>query len=197
MSDDQRCQYCDREMSCSAASYRENPFCRLCLHERVATAAAAQGPTRLVSVGDNYVMVMSRTATMTPDDLIAWTRARIEEEVQRRMRIEVERVLAAVEGPTMEAVDNVAREYLGGTKPPRKKPRWSKAARAEAGERTRRYWAERRKRNLAAGTPVTVMCDNGTRFETVTQRPPRQRRDGTWVVTTFAGRWLLSQVRVR
>jgi len=30
-----RCRYCGREMKCSALEYQENPFCIVCLPERV------------------------------------------------------------------------------------------------------------------------------------------------------------------
>jgi len=47
-----RCEYCRREMTTGAAAFRENPFCRECLHDRIAAAAIAQGPTELRFVGD-------------------------------------------------------------------------------------------------------------------------------------------------
>ena len=35
----QRCHYCEREMSCPSLEYEQNPFCTVCLNERVAKAA--------------------------------------------------------------------------------------------------------------------------------------------------------------
>ncbi len=57
----QRCQYCSREMRTSVEVYRENSFCRRCLNERIAIAAAAQGPTELRFVGD-YAIVVAKEA---------------------------------------------------------------------------------------------------------------------------------------
>ncbi len=34
-----RCRFCKREMLVSGAGYAENPFCRVCLPERIAIAA--------------------------------------------------------------------------------------------------------------------------------------------------------------
>jgi hypothetical protein len=58
------CRYCQREMGESAEAYRENPFCRLCLNERIAAASAAQGPTELHFVGE-YAMVIPTLQTLS------------------------------------------------------------------------------------------------------------------------------------
>ena len=34
----QRCRYCSREMNVSSPAYDENPFCAICLKERLSTA---------------------------------------------------------------------------------------------------------------------------------------------------------------
>ncbi len=54
-----RCRYCDRSMARkSDASYRENPFCKHCLHERIAKAAEEDAMTRgqfkLVHLGNGW-----------------------------------------------------------------------------------------------------------------------------------------------
>jgi hypothetical protein len=57
-----RCRYCQGGMGNSAEAYRENPFCRACLHERIDAAAAAQGPTQLVLVA-GYATVIPAPRT--------------------------------------------------------------------------------------------------------------------------------------
>jgi hypothetical protein len=59
---DRRCRYCQKEMREGAEAYRENPFCRLCLHERIDAACAAQGPAQLVLVGA-YAMIIPALRT--------------------------------------------------------------------------------------------------------------------------------------
>jgi len=38
-----RCRHCGREMSCEALAYDENPFCTMCLEERVSDASPRGG----------------------------------------------------------------------------------------------------------------------------------------------------------
>lgn len=57
-----RCRYCEREMRESAEVYRENPFCRLCVHERITAASAAQGQTQLHFVGE-YALIIPMLRT--------------------------------------------------------------------------------------------------------------------------------------
>ena len=38
-----RCLHCQREMQCSALEYDENPFCAVCLPERIAAATPPGG----------------------------------------------------------------------------------------------------------------------------------------------------------
>ena len=40
----QRCTYCRREMNAPALGFKENPFCGVCLHERMQQAAIAREP---------------------------------------------------------------------------------------------------------------------------------------------------------
>ena len=54
---DRECRYCQRAMRVSAEAYRENPFCRYCLHERMEAARSALGPSQLVLVGDHAVVI--------------------------------------------------------------------------------------------------------------------------------------------
>lgn len=55
-----KCRYCNQSMaSQSDASYRENPFCKHCLHERMAKAAEEDAMTRgqfkMVELGNGYI----------------------------------------------------------------------------------------------------------------------------------------------
>jgi hypothetical protein len=38
-----RCRYCKREMSCSSLEYEQNPFCTVCLPERIRKAKPRGG----------------------------------------------------------------------------------------------------------------------------------------------------------
>jgi hypothetical protein len=49
-----RCRYCGREMTCTGLEYQENPFCKICLPERVRNAAL-RGRIRWRTEGD-YVI---------------------------------------------------------------------------------------------------------------------------------------------
>jgi hypothetical protein len=49
-----RCRYCGREMFCSPLEYEQNPFCTVCLSERIDKATPAGG-VRWRSEG-NYVI---------------------------------------------------------------------------------------------------------------------------------------------
>jgi hypothetical protein len=39
----QRCRHCGREMFCPPLDYEQNPFCTVCLAERVAQASPSNG----------------------------------------------------------------------------------------------------------------------------------------------------------
>lgn len=52
-----RCQYCSREMKVSAAAHAENPFCRVCLPERVDRAGAGRRIDWKL-VGDYFVPML-------------------------------------------------------------------------------------------------------------------------------------------
>lgn len=39
-----RCRHCRREMTCEAPEYNQNPFCRICLPQRIAKEAGPQKP---------------------------------------------------------------------------------------------------------------------------------------------------------
>jgi hypothetical protein len=39
-----RCHHCQRVMECSSREYQENPFCRLCLNERLVKEAGSARP---------------------------------------------------------------------------------------------------------------------------------------------------------
>ncbi len=64
----QRCPYCDRPNRVSAACFAENPFCRLCLHERMDKAAKERGPVVAVLDGDYVTFVTAPSS----DDLPGW-----------------------------------------------------------------------------------------------------------------------------
>jgi hypothetical protein len=49
-----RCQYCDREMLCPPLEYEQNPFCTVCLTERIDKATPV-GAVRWRREG-NYVI---------------------------------------------------------------------------------------------------------------------------------------------
>lgn len=55
-----RCRFCRREMSCSALSYAENPFCTECFDERV-QATAPPEPVEWRLEGDYLKRVDLRT----------------------------------------------------------------------------------------------------------------------------------------
>jgi hypothetical protein len=38
-----RCRYCRREMSCPSLEYEQNPFCTVCLPERIGKATPRSG----------------------------------------------------------------------------------------------------------------------------------------------------------
>lgn len=52
-----RCQYCKRAMKCSPREFDENPFCRVCLKERLVKEA---GPSRPVWSAPNANKVRVR-----------------------------------------------------------------------------------------------------------------------------------------
>lgn len=47
-----RCKYCNREMK--ASGYNQNPFCQVCLPERIEKAKSEVGPGKLVPVNEKY-----------------------------------------------------------------------------------------------------------------------------------------------
>jgi hypothetical protein len=53
----QRCRYCRREMPCPPLEYEQNPFCTVCLTERIGQATPVGG-VRWRREG-NYVIVES------------------------------------------------------------------------------------------------------------------------------------------
>jgi len=48
----QRCNYCGREMAIDALSFLENPFCEICLPERMGLTDTFPGEVRWRVVGD-------------------------------------------------------------------------------------------------------------------------------------------------
>ena len=56
----QVCPCCKKENKTSAMSYRENPFCKQCLNERLATAREEMGLMEL-SVEGHYFKWLPRT----------------------------------------------------------------------------------------------------------------------------------------
>jgi hypothetical protein len=54
-----RCRYCQSDMtdSVSAQSYRENPYCALCVNDRLRAADEAMGPTKWVRIG-HYIKLV-------------------------------------------------------------------------------------------------------------------------------------------
>lgn len=61
----QRCKFCRREMNVSALGYQENPFCSLCLHDRMQQAADKRGPVEWVDEDGHYA-VLKPIAARTP-----------------------------------------------------------------------------------------------------------------------------------
>jgi hypothetical protein len=55
----QHCRYCGREMKCSALEYQENPFCTVCLPERVGKASL-RGRIHWKGEGDYITPEVSR-----------------------------------------------------------------------------------------------------------------------------------------
>ena len=47
-----RCGFCKREVEVSPLGHRENPFCRVCLHDRLTQAATQRGEVECRVVGD-------------------------------------------------------------------------------------------------------------------------------------------------
>jgi hypothetical protein len=60
----QRCRYCGREVTKSALSFSENPFCDVCLDERVGLTRAIPGEIRWRPTG--HYMELIRTAPRRP-----------------------------------------------------------------------------------------------------------------------------------
>ena len=56
----QRCSHCGREMASDALSFLENPFCEVCLPERVGLTDTLPGEVRWRIVGD-YMEVIPIT----------------------------------------------------------------------------------------------------------------------------------------
>lgn len=54
-SDKQLCKYCRNEMKCSLRSYEENPFCTVCLPQRIAEAVEKHGPGSWMFCDDGYM----------------------------------------------------------------------------------------------------------------------------------------------
>jgi len=55
----QRCRYCGREMSCSPLEYEQNPFCNICLSERVSNESP-KGRIRWKTEGHYVIPEVSR-----------------------------------------------------------------------------------------------------------------------------------------
>jgi len=53
------CSYCKRTFYASNESFAENPFCRHCLHDRLATASLELGPVLCVKLDNGYVLTRS------------------------------------------------------------------------------------------------------------------------------------------
>lgn len=104
---------------------------------------------------------------MSDEQLVQWVRARLAEEVQRRVRAEVvaileranelldddkdERIMQAwdadvASGRAVTVPWEQAKRELGLAPKVRKKPHWSKAAREAAAERARFYATERKRK---------------------------------------------------
>lgn len=49
-----RCHFCRREMACSAAQWRQNPFCTTCLPQRL--PALPTGSVTFVPVGHYFAL---------------------------------------------------------------------------------------------------------------------------------------------
>jgi hypothetical protein len=56
----QRCRYCGREMSCTALTYEQNPFCTVCLSERI-NKAKPRARVRWKTEGQYVIPEVSRT----------------------------------------------------------------------------------------------------------------------------------------
>lgn len=52
-----RCPHCKRVSGVSATSYAENPYCQLCLDERLKTASEQHGPVERRRVGGMMVLI--------------------------------------------------------------------------------------------------------------------------------------------
>lgn len=63
----QQCHHCRREMPVTPLSYRENPFCNVCLEERMRTADAQREPMEWVEEG-KYVVFRPRASQTTSSD---------------------------------------------------------------------------------------------------------------------------------
>lgn len=61
------CRYCQRVMECSSREYEENPFCRLCLNERLAKEAAHSRTELDNRIGGAKVESMERKNKTTQD----------------------------------------------------------------------------------------------------------------------------------
>lgn len=62
----QRCKFCRREMNVSALGFKENPFCTVCLKERMDQAEAERGTMEWDDHADGHYAVLRPTATRTP-----------------------------------------------------------------------------------------------------------------------------------
>jgi len=58
-----RCRYCKREVNRCGLSFAENPFCNVCLPERVAEASRKVGPRLPIIRGKWLYFVPVKTGT--------------------------------------------------------------------------------------------------------------------------------------
>jgi len=73
-----RCKYCDRERKVSARAHAENPFCALCLQERIALSTLRDGHRTVFRESESGDYMESYSVRLTKEeraDLLSFVKA--------------------------------------------------------------------------------------------------------------------------